>query len=155
MRCLLQFWGTKDVKNIRRILDGLTSVLLVATIFVVVGLLAPRRIIMFFTHESEIIAAGAQYLQIILISYLFTAVSFIYNFAYRSIGNSFQPMLISLVALFCNAFFNYVLICGKLGAPAMGVAGVAVATVIAGWRDVGLSVSGLSSPGALTASLVN
>lgn len=151
---IAQFWGTKDVKNIRRILGmGLTSVLLVATIFVVVGLLAPRRIIMFFTHESEIIAAGAQYLQIILISYLFTAVSFIYNFAYRSIGNSFQPMLISLVALFCNAFFNYVLIFGKLGAPAMGVAGAAVATVIARVVEtLVLVVSVYRRPGALTAS---
>ncbi|NLY90193.1 MAG: MATE family efflux transporter [Firmicutes bacterium] len=151
---IAQFWGTKDVKNIRRILGvGLSSAVLVVAIFMVAGFLAPRRIIMLFTHEPQIITAGARYLQIVLISYLFTAVTFIYNFAFRSIGNSLQPMLISTVALFCNAFFNYVLIFGKLGAPAMGVAGAAVATVIARVVEtLVLVVSVYRRPGVLAAS---
>ena len=40
-------------------------------------------------------------------------------------------MLISGLALISNAFFNYVFIFGKMGAPALGVEGAALATVIA------------------------
>jgi len=122
-----QFWGTRDVKNIRRVLGvGLGSAVIVATFFMVAGFLSPRRIIMLFTHEPQVIKDGARYLQIVLISYLFTAVTLIYSYAFRSIGNSVQQMVISAVALLCNTFFNYVLIFGKFGAPAMGVAGAAV-----------------------------
>lgn len=129
---IAQFWGAQDVKNIRRILGlGLGSALLVATLLVAAGFLFPRRIIMLFSRDPAIITAGTRYLQIVLISYFFTAVTIVYNFALRSTGNALQPMVISAVALCCNAFFNYVLIFGKWGAPAMGVAGAAVATVIA------------------------
>ncbi|HEY8391112.1 MAG TPA: MATE family efflux transporter [Capillibacterium sp.] len=129
---IAQFWGSQDVKNIRRVLGvGLASALAVATLFMVAGFLFPRRIIMLFSHDPQIITVGARYLQVVLISYLFTAVTFVYNFAFRSVGNALQPMVISAVALFTNAFFNYVLIFGKWGAPALGVTGAALATVIA------------------------
>ena len=55
----------------------------------------------------------------------------IFNFALRSLGQTMMPMAISATALAVNAFFNYVLIFGHLGAPALGVAGAAWATVIA------------------------
>ena len=37
----------------------------------------------------------------------------------------------SNISLIVNAFFNYILIFGKFGAPALGVKGAAIATVIA------------------------
>ena len=49
----------------------------------------------------------------------------------RSIGNAFVPLIVNIIALLCNVFFNYILIFGKLGAPALGVEGAAIATLIA------------------------
>ncbi|NLM37499.1 MAG: MATE family efflux transporter [Firmicutes bacterium] len=129
---IAQFWGTQDLKNIRRILGvGLGSALVISAVFMVGGLLFPRQIIMVFNHDPQVLAEGSRYLQIVLGGYLFSGITFIYVFALRSVGNTLLPMAISTVALFCNVFFNYMLIFGKFGAPALGVAGAAVATVIA------------------------
>lgn len=84
-----------------------------------------------FNNDPRVIQLGVGYLKIVLVSYLFTSITIIYNFALRSIGKTILPMLISGLALICNAFFNYVFIFGKMGAPALGVEGAALATVIA------------------------
>src|SRR5690606_9178608 len=120
---IAQFWGRKDLKNIRRILGvGLVSALLVSALFVMVGVLFPRRIITLFNSDPQVIAEGSRYLQIVLCSYLFTGIAFVYVHALRAIGNTLLPMAVSTVALVCNVFFNYMLIFGKFGAPALGVA---------------------------------
>lgn len=127
-----QFWGKGDLPNIKRILGiGLGSSIVVSLAFMVLGWLAPGKIMAFFNNDPQVIRLGAGYLKIVLVSYLFTGITIIYNFALRSIGNTVQPMFISGLALVCNAFFNYVFIFGKMGAPAMGVQGAALATVIA------------------------
>ena len=45
-------------------------------------------------------------------------------------------MVAGIVAVFVNLFFNYVLIFGHFGAPAMGVMGAAVATVISRYVEL-------------------
>lgn len=127
-----QFWGKKDTKNIKRILGiGLISVIAVALIFSIIGFADPGRIIALFNDDPQVIDLGAKYLRIALLSYLFTGITFVYSFSLRSIGNAIQPMLISIVALICNMVLNYALIFGNFGAPALGVEGAAIATVIA------------------------
>lgn len=48
----------------------------------------------------------------------------------REISRTDVPMKAGIAAVFVNLFFNWVLIYGKLGAPALGVAGAAIATVL-------------------------
>lgn len=50
---------------------------------------------------------------------------------YRSVQTTKVPMLLGLGTNCLNALLNYLLIFGKLGLPALGVRGAAVATVIA------------------------
>ena len=54
-----------------------------------------------------------------------------YAGALRSIGNSALPMWGSLVGLIVNGVLNAILIFGLLGAPALGVKGAAMATLVA------------------------
>ena len=49
----------------------------------------------------------------------------------RAVQNLKFPTCISLIAFFMNASLNYVLIFGKLGMPALGAQGAAIATLIA------------------------
>jgi len=129
---IAQFWGKKDIINIKRILGiGLVSVILVSTVFMIVGFLYPTKIMALFNHDKLVAELGTAYLQIVLASYLFTGITFVYSFALRSIGNAFLPMLISFVALIVNTILNYVFIFGNWGAPALGVKGAALATLIA------------------------
>lgn len=126
-----QFWGKRDITNIRRFVGlGIVSSLIVSLIFVAVGWANPAFIISLFNKEDAILELGGSYLQIVLIAYLFTGITFIYNISLRSVGNAVLPMLVSISALCTNVVLNYILIFGKLG-PALGVRGAAIATVIA------------------------
>ncbi len=149
-----QFWGKGDLPNIKRILGiGLGSSIAFALGFMILGLLVPGKIMALFNNDPLVIRLGAKYLKIVLASYLFTSITFSYNFALRSIGNTIQPMLISGLALVCNAFFNYLFIFGKMGAPAMGVEGAALATVIARVVEASILVVVIyKGKGALAAS---
>lgn len=49
----------------------------------------------------------------------------------RETGETFAPMVTSAISVLINLVLNYILIYGKLGAPAMGVRGAALATVVA------------------------
>lgn len=60
------------------------------------------------------------------------------NGVIRGMGNTRVPMYIALVTNIFNIFFDYVLIFGKLGFPALGVKGAALATGSA--QALGLAV---------------
>ena len=127
-----QYWGKKDFINIKRILGvGLISVLIVSIVFMAAGFFNPGKIISLFNKGSTVINLGGKYLFIVLFSYIFTAITFMYSFSLRSIGNTVEPLVVNIAALLCNVFFKYILIFGKLGAPALGVEGAAIATLIA------------------------
>lgn len=127
-----QYWGKKDLANIKRMLGlGLISVLIISIAFMAVGFINPGGIISIFNKDSTVIDLGVKYLFIVLFSYIFTGITFIYSYSLRSVGNTLPPLLVNIVALFTNIFLNYVLIFGKFGAPALGVEGAALATLIA------------------------
>ena len=56
----------------------------------------------------------------------------------RECGETLVPMVSSFAAMFCNLILNYILIFGHLGAPAMGVSGAAVATVISRYLELAI-----------------
>ncbi|MBQ6875888.1 MAG: MATE family efflux transporter [Lachnospiraceae bacterium] len=127
-----QFWGNHDVKNIRRVL-GLSLLIGLAgsLIFVLPGLFCPEFVMRIFTGSEETIRIGAMYLAVVCISYPLTAVTNIYTAILRSMGIVNAPVLISVITILINVFFNYLLIFGKFGFAAMGVVGAAIATLIA------------------------
>ena len=74
---------------------------------------------------------GKEYLSIMLIGLIPFAVSQIYMNTIRETGHTMVPMLASIVAVLTNLVLDYILIFGVLKAPALGVKGAAIATVIA------------------------
>ena len=127
-----QYWGKRDFTDIKRMLGlGLVSVLFISIVFMAAGFINPGKIISVFNKDSTVVELGGGYLFIVLFSYIFTAITFIYSYSLRSIGNTVAPLIVNIAALLCNVFFNYILIFGKFGAPALGVEGAAIATLIA------------------------
>lgn len=129
---ITQFWGKKDMKNIKK-MTGISLVLgiIASVIFTLIAFVNANGIISLFNKDTQVVLLGSKYLIIVAISYVFTAISFTYAFASRSIENTFLPMMASIIALVINVFLNYVLVFGKFGFTAMGVSGSALATVIA------------------------
>ncbi len=71
------------------------------------------------------------YLKIRMWDVVFSLLLMVYSSFYQSLGNSRLPMLVAIGILFMNVVLDYGLIFGKLGMPALGVAGSALATVLA------------------------
>lgn len=124
-----QYWGKKDKKNIQRVL-GVMLIFGIAfsLLFTFVATVFPRQILMLFSRDPLVLNLSVQYLRIVALSYMVTAVSFAYAFSCRSIHKTTLPMVVSAVALSTNTVFNYILIYGKFGFPALGVQGAAIAT---------------------------
>lgn len=105
--------------------------IVVSTVFTILALAIPEQLMRVFTKDPNVIPYGVTYLRVVSFSYILTAINFIYSVSMRSIGNAKTPLIASTFAFFGNAFFNYVFIFGKLGFPAMGVAGGALGTILA------------------------
>ncbi|MEG0307410.1 MAG: MATE family efflux transporter [Clostridium sp.] len=139
---IAQLWGKKDKYNIQKVLGmGLLSGTIIAFICTLVAIIIPEKIISIFNIDPEVIRIGSSYLRIVCFSYIFTAISFTYAAALRSVENTMLPMLASLVGLVVNGGLNLVLIFGLLGFPVMGVEGAAIATIIARTAECLLLVS--------------
>ena len=74
---------------------------------------------------------GKEYLAIMIIGLVPFALSQTYINTIRETGQTFIPMLASMVAVFTNLILDYIFIFGKFGCPFMGVKGAALATIIA------------------------
>lgn len=134
-----QYFGKKDTKNIRRVL-GLALILglLGSSIFVVGGLFFPREVMRIFTPVEGTIEIGARYLRVIAVSYPITAITMCYTSVLRSTNRAKAPVFITIMAILVNVVLNYTFIFGHFGAPKMGVAGAALATVIARVVEISL-----------------
>lgn len=126
-----QYWGKKDTPSIRKVVSiGVKFALGVGIAFTLVAVLFPAGVIRLFTQEPGVITEGAVYLQIVGFTYLFFCISQVMIASMRSVETAKIGLYISIMALVVNVSLNYVLIFGKLGFPAMGVKGAAVATLI-------------------------
>ena len=132
--CVLisQYWGKQDRETISRIFGIVIRLAVLIGIGVTaVVLLFPRPVMALYTSEQPVIEYGVQYLRVVVFSYI----PFAFTNGYLTCVRSVERVRIAVVTYsisFCvNVFFNYVFIFGKFGAPALGVAGAGVGTVIA------------------------
>lgn len=127
-----QYWGQRDIPRIRRVVGfGLVVNCAIGLLFTFAALTLPHLLIQLFSRDERVIALGVDYLLVVCLSYLFSGVSFLLAGTLRSVGYAYQPMLVSLFAILINIVFNYLMIFGHGGFPAMGVRGAALATLIA------------------------
>lgn len=81
---------------------------------------------------------GIAYLRIMLVGLIPFAISNAYSSTLRESGQAVVPMVAGICAVFVNLVLNYILIFGHLGAPALGVEGAAIATVISRFVEMGI-----------------
>lgn len=126
-----QYWGRRDRESIKKIISlGLRCTVAFGLVLSLLCICIPRGVISLFTGDAAVIDAGAQYLRTVAFSYVFFCVTQALIAAMRSVECARIGLYVSLVSLAVNAALNYVLIFGKLGAPALGIKGAAVATLI-------------------------
>ena len=79
---------------------------------------------------------GNGYLRIMLWGLIPFALAQVYTGTLRESGETRAPMVAGIIAILTNLFLNWVLIYGHLGAPALGVEGAAIATVISRYVEL-------------------
>ena len=126
-----QYWGRKDLESIRKVTAiGLRFAMIVGLIFTIVFSLFAEPVVHLFTSDPDAVREGTFYLRIVAFSYIFFSISEVMIASMRSVETAQIGMYISIIALVVNISLNWVFIFGHLGAPAMGCAGAAIATVI-------------------------
>ena len=83
---------------------------------------------------------GKKYLAVMLLGLLPFGVEQVYISTLRECAETVIPMKAGIAAVFVNLVLNYILIFGKFGAPALGVVGAAVATVISRYVEASIVI---------------
>ena len=136
-----QYWGKKDTNSIEILLGiGLKISFPLTLIFSIFSCFFPQLLMGIFTNDPILIETGSTYLRIVGISFLFMSISQVYQAVLRSIEKVKTVTGIVFTALALNVFLNAVFIFGLLGAPKMGIKGVALATAFARFIELCLTI---------------
>jgi len=127
-----QYWGAGDKGKVQDVFAFMHRIMAVATaLFVGTALFFPEAVLGFIIDEPEVIAEGVRYLRVMSVGYLFFGFTTSSLAMLRSAGVVKIAVVLSLCSLAISIVFNYLLIFGHFGFPALGVVGAAVATSMA------------------------
>lgn len=126
-----RYWGKKEIKPIPSIIGcGLRFGCGMALILFLAALFFPEQMIGIMTNDAAVAAQAVQYLRIICFTYILFAVTNMLASSLRSIGIVKIGYIIAGSTLCINIVLNYILIYGHFGAPALGIRGAAIATLV-------------------------
>ena len=126
-----QYWGKQDIPTIEKVQGiALRFTFLGAMVFAIPSLFFPELMMSLYTNDATLIPLGASYLRIVGVGHLFWGIAEAYFQTLRSIERVKVSTSINVFTLFLNISLNAVFIFGLLGAPKLGVMGVALATTI-------------------------
>lgn len=134
-----QFYGREDFAGMRNTFRfKLLSCGLITSLCLVLFSVWDTELISLFLHEGSqtgdiaaTLAYAREYLSIMLVGLVPFALSQSYTSTLREAGRTTVPMKASTIAVVLDTVLSFLLIYGKLGFPALGVRGAALATVIA------------------------
>lgn len=123
--------GEERRKEANQVLSAALVFVILATILVSIVCVAfADPIIRLCGSEAATHDEAVSYFRIIMGFIFFTTISMAVNSAHRGAGNTKITMKTNLTANVINVIFNYLLIGGHFGFPALGIKGAAIATVI-------------------------
>lgn len=136
-----QFWGKKDVDSIHKTITVMYRIMIAASlVFTVLAVFFPRAVVSVFTTDELVILEAVTFLRIVGISYLFAGIASTTVTVLRAVRTVKISIVVYICSLVINIVLNWILIFGKLGAPALGAAGAAIATCIARFFEFAISM---------------
>jgi putative MATE family efflux protein len=134
-----QNMGRRDIESVRRIMGTAFGLFFVAgVVFAAAGwIFAPHMLRLMATSESVYPLALA-YLRIIFLSMPATFVMILVSSSLRGVGDSVTPFWNTVLNVVLDIILNPIFILGWGPIPAMGIAGSALATIVAGVISLGL-----------------
>ena len=127
-----QYWGKGNIAVINKVMGvGLYVVIGVTFICALVMYLFPHNILSLVTNETHLVDIAAPYARIVAFSMALSSISMLYFAVHRSIENPRLGVIILSISACFSIFWNWVLIFGNLGFPALGIQGAAISTLSA------------------------
>ena len=127
-----QYWGKGNTSVINRVLGiGLYASVSVTLIGALLISAFPHQVLGLITSDKALVEFGVSYARIIVYSMPLNAISMIYIACQRSMENARLGVLVLAASSVFNVLGNWVLIFGKLGMPALGMQGAALASLSA------------------------
>ena len=109
---------------------GLFIVICMCALLTVICLLFAETFMSLAGANAETVGKSAQYFRVIMGGSIFNLLLLYVNAAQRGSGNTRLAMRTNIVSNIVNLVFDYLLINGKFGFPALGIIGAAIATVL-------------------------
>ena len=112
---IAQYWGKGDKDSIAAVFGmAMKTAALVGIFFAVITECMPKRIMMIFTDDAEVILQGVRYLRIVAFSYTVSAITMVYLNTMRGmerVAIATVTYLISMITnIVGNSFFIFVLL---------------------------------------------
>ena len=146
---LAQAMGAGDSRSRNRSFSlTLTLALVLAAGFTAVCMLAPEAIMGLYSRDAATVETAASYLRLLALSFFPMAGSALLAALLRCMDRAGLPLYAGLAAALANTGCNYLLIFGKLGLPALGVEGAALATAFSQLLNVLILLAAMGKGGA-------
>jgi len=128
-----QYYGAGKWTNSSR--AAFQAILVTIAAWPVILIIKPLIVSFFYTMDLPVgqVDYQVQYLNILVWGGFFGLLRQTLSFYFTGIGKTKVVMIATLTAMLVNVVLDYILIFGKLGLPAMGVRGAALATVTGGF----------------------
>ena len=129
---IARFIGANDQNRAdRTAAQALAISAIIASILVTIGMVSTPALIRFMRAEPEVVPHAIAYMRVLMPGLFMLVINMICSAALRGAGDTRYPMRVNILLNLVNLAGNYILIYGHFGAPAMGVAGAALATTVA------------------------
>ncbi|WP_421895571.1 MATE family efflux transporter [Marinoscillum sp.] len=117
-------------KAARETTDSLVLSVLIAGVFIIIGLFTITPTFKLLGASDEILPYVIEYMSIWYLALFFVIIPFVGNSAIRATGDTRTPSLIMIFAVLINAALDPLLIFGNGPFPELGMKGAAIATAI-------------------------
>jgi putative MATE family efflux protein len=105
-------------------------VTLIAIVLSIIGYFSSGYLLSFLTKDIIVLEQATSYLKISFIAIIAMFIFNVFQSSYRAVGEVKIPMIIILITVILNFFLDPLLMFGWRFIPALGVSGVALATLI-------------------------
>ncbi|MDP5275474.1 MATE family efflux transporter [Chengkuizengella axinellae] len=129
-----QYVGAKENSKISQaVIQAIYLSIVISLVIIVIGIFFLKPILQSMDLETEVRFIAFNYLKALSFGLIPLFVYNVLRYFIDGLGHTLITMLITLLTLPINLFFNYVLIFGKFGFPRLGGVGAGYASMITYW----------------------
>jgi putative MATE family efflux protein len=136
-----QHMGRKDIESVRRVIGTSVSMFFIAGLLVAsIGWIFAPQLLHMLSTPAAAYPLALSYLRVIFLSMPTSFIMILLSSSLRGVGDSVTPMWNSILNVALDIVLNPIFILGFGPIPAMGIAGSALATLIAGLVSVAVLI---------------